>query len=337
MINVELSPATYLGVVLIGSGITLLQIRNQKPLLSRDTDIIAACISILAGGILIFQVCAVAWLLIRLYRVAAKLHSTVFNVHPSIIPHQGWRLDPILLFEQLLIASTAIAFGIEALRLRSELPSSLQQDDGLEGINAMERRGRALPPPPEQSQPWMQQAQQGGLQDPYAQQQPPWPQQVRAMPCCGAGHRAAFACPWKPLPHNQHTPCPQQDVYAPRPPAYAAMQDGAPSTSGQPPAGYDGGYAAADGSYPGDGASYPGEPWQQRAGMGGVEGYAQPPSGDSRGGAPFADYPGAQPPPPQYGSDGQWGAARPAQPGGAQRAQRGRREDPYISVDDWEL
>lgn len=56
MINVELSPATYLGVVLIGSGITLLQIRNQKPLLSRDTDIIAACIAILAGGILIFQV-----------------------------------------------------------------------------------------------------------------------------------------------------------------------------------------------------------------------------------------------------------------------------------------
>lgn len=60
MINVELSPATYLGVVLIGSGITLLQIRNQKPLLSRDTDIIAACIAILAGGILIFQV-GCAW------------------------------------------------------------------------------------------------------------------------------------------------------------------------------------------------------------------------------------------------------------------------------------
>lgn len=64
MINVELSPATYLGVVLIGSGITLLQIRNQKPLLSRDTDIIAACISILAGGILIFQVRHCLWPLI---------------------------------------------------------------------------------------------------------------------------------------------------------------------------------------------------------------------------------------------------------------------------------
>lgn len=175
MINVELSPATYLGVVLIGSGITLLQIRNQKPVLSRDTDIIAACISILAGGILIFQVlqCATLHLL-----VCASQYTRV----------QGWRLDPILLFEQLLIASTAIAFGIEALRLRSELPSSLQQDESLEAMGAMDRRGRALPPPPEQAQPWMQQAQQGAqdvyaqqqgfAQDPYAQQQPPWPQQV---------------------------------------------------------------------------------------------------------------------------------------------------------------
>lgn len=96
MVNVELSPATYLGVVLIGSGLTLLQIRQSKPVLSRDTDIISACISILAGGILIFQ---------------------------------GWRLDPILLFEQLLMASCAIAFGYEALKLRSELPPD-QQPDG---------------------------------------------------------------------------------------------------------------------------------------------------------------------------------------------------------------
>lgn len=133
MVNVELSPATYLGVVLIGSGLTLLQIRQSKPVLSRDTDIISACISILAGGILIFQ---------------------------------GWRLDPILLFEQLLMASCAIAFGYEALKLRSELPPDQQQpgQGGPLGLPPVlpndayakaQQRGRLppLPPPGEATRP----------------------------------------------------------------------------------------------------------------------------------------------------------------------------------------
>ena len=32
--------------------------------------------------------------------------------------HQGWRLDPLLLFGQLLTAGAALSFGVEALRLR---------------------------------------------------------------------------------------------------------------------------------------------------------------------------------------------------------------------------
>lgn len=31
---------------------------------------------------------------------------------------QGWRLDPLLLFCQLLTAGTALGFALEALRLR---------------------------------------------------------------------------------------------------------------------------------------------------------------------------------------------------------------------------
>lgn len=42
--------------------------------------------------------------------------------HPSLclrVPLlQGWRLDPLLLFGQLLTAGAALSFGVEALRLR---------------------------------------------------------------------------------------------------------------------------------------------------------------------------------------------------------------------------
>lgn len=34
---------------------------------------------------------------------------------------QGWRLDPLLLFCQLLTAGTALGFAVEALRLRKEV------------------------------------------------------------------------------------------------------------------------------------------------------------------------------------------------------------------------
>lgn len=173
----------------------------------------------------------------------------------------------------------------------------------------------------------MQQAQQGGVQDPYAQQ-PPWPQQASGVDRrVGVDRRIGVL-----FIYVVNT----QDVYAPRPPAYANMQQAPPSTSGQPPLGYDSGYGAAENGYAG-------ESWQQRAGMEGygppMEEYGPPPSsppGEYGGAPPYTEYPPAGAPPPP-GADGQWGAARPAPPGGVQRTQRGRREDPYISVDDWEL
>ena len=44
------------------------------------------------------------------------LWHVVLCLTPSFL--QGWRLDPLLLFGQLLTAGAALSFGVEALRLR---------------------------------------------------------------------------------------------------------------------------------------------------------------------------------------------------------------------------
>ena len=88
MVNVDVSPSVILGVGLIGSGVSLWQIRQTKPWISKDYDVVVSCISLLVGGILIFQ---------------------------------GWRLDPLLLFGQLMTTGAALSFAVEALRLRNVL------------------------------------------------------------------------------------------------------------------------------------------------------------------------------------------------------------------------
>lgn len=70
---------------MIVAGAVLYQLRNSRPYITKDFDIVLSCIAIFAGGILVFQ---------------------------------GWRLDPLLLFGQLLTAGAALSFGVEALRLR---------------------------------------------------------------------------------------------------------------------------------------------------------------------------------------------------------------------------
>ena len=42
---------------------------------------------------------------------------------------QGWRLDPLLLFGQLLTAGAALSFGVEALRLREIVHKKEVQTD----------------------------------------------------------------------------------------------------------------------------------------------------------------------------------------------------------------
>lgn len=86
LVNVDFNAGTILGVGLVGAGFALYQVRSVRPQLSRDYDVFFASVSLLCGGILIFQ---------------------------------GWRLDPILLFGQLLTATAAVSFAVEAVRLRA--------------------------------------------------------------------------------------------------------------------------------------------------------------------------------------------------------------------------
>jgi hypothetical protein len=84
-VNLGTTPATFLGIFLAVAGAGLYFLRTVKPELSRDHDIFFAAIGLLCGFILIFQ---------------------------------GWRLDPILQFGQLLLVGSTIFFAYESIRLR---------------------------------------------------------------------------------------------------------------------------------------------------------------------------------------------------------------------------
>uniref|UniRef100_B8HPJ2 Ycf66 family protein n=1 Tax=Cyanothece sp. (strain PCC 7425 / ATCC 29141) TaxID=395961 RepID=B8HPJ2_CYAP4 len=85
MVNVGLSPGSILGLVVAVAGAALYFLRSMRPELARDPDIFFSAVGLLCGGILFFQ---------------------------------GWRLDPILLFGQLLLTGASIYFAIDNIRLR---------------------------------------------------------------------------------------------------------------------------------------------------------------------------------------------------------------------------
>lgn len=85
-VNVGATPATFLGIFLAVAGAALYFLRSVKPELSRDHDIFFAAVGLLCGFILIFQ---------------------------------GWRLDPILQFGQLMLVGSTVFFAYESIRLRS--------------------------------------------------------------------------------------------------------------------------------------------------------------------------------------------------------------------------
>ena len=86
--SVDVGPAAVLGTSLMLSSIALYQIRATRPEVSRDKDVFFSSVGLLCGGILVFQ---------------------------------GWRLDPLMLFGQLMTAGTAIAFASETIGLRQNL------------------------------------------------------------------------------------------------------------------------------------------------------------------------------------------------------------------------
>ena len=85
MINIGFGPNIILGVFIILAVLGLYFLRTIKYDLSRDIDI---------------------------------FFTTLGLIYSSIIIIHGWRLDPILLFGQILIIITLLAIGWENIRLR---------------------------------------------------------------------------------------------------------------------------------------------------------------------------------------------------------------------------
>ena len=85
MINFNFGPNIFLGL-LVSLGVLILYfLRDVKPEVARDEDIFFATIGL--------------------------LYSCILIIH-------GWRLDPILLFSQVLIIVTVLVAGWENIRLR---------------------------------------------------------------------------------------------------------------------------------------------------------------------------------------------------------------------------
>jgi hypothetical protein len=93
MINIGFSPNILLGLTLGFSVILLYFLRIIKPEIARDEDIFFTTIGL--------------------------LYSCILIIH-------GWRLDPILLFSQVLIIISVLAAGWENIRLRGLLAKIAQ-------------------------------------------------------------------------------------------------------------------------------------------------------------------------------------------------------------------
>ena len=85
MINFSFGPNIFLAIVVMIGVLLLYFLRNVKPEVSRDEDIFFATLGL--------------------------LYSCILMIH-------GWRLDPILLFSQVLIIITVLVAGWENIRLR---------------------------------------------------------------------------------------------------------------------------------------------------------------------------------------------------------------------------
>jgi hypothetical protein len=90
MINISLGPNIYLGLLVSVGVLLLYYLRIVKPEIARDEDIFFSTIGL--------------------------LYSCILMVH-------GWRLDPILLFSQVLIITTVLVAGWENIRLRGLVAS----------------------------------------------------------------------------------------------------------------------------------------------------------------------------------------------------------------------
>lgn len=84
-VNIGSGFSVLISIALIAAGVGLYGLRAMRPTLARDHDIAFAVVAVVCAGILFFN---------------------------------GWRLDPILQFNQLALTASAIWFAVEAIRLR---------------------------------------------------------------------------------------------------------------------------------------------------------------------------------------------------------------------------
>ena len=85
MINFSFGPNVFLGILVVIGVLLVYLLRSVKPQVARDEDIFFATLGL--------------------------LYSCILIVH-------GWRLDPILLFSQVLIIIAVLVAGWENIRLR---------------------------------------------------------------------------------------------------------------------------------------------------------------------------------------------------------------------------
>nr|YP_011007590.1 hypothetical protein V2497_pgp070 [Syringoderma abyssicola]WAM65019.1 hypothetical protein [Syringoderma abyssicola] len=94
MINIVFGANFVLGLVIIIGVLILYFLRVVRPELSRDEDIFFTTLGLIYGSILIIH---------------------------------GWRLDPILLFSQVLLVSISLAAGWENIRLRGLIAKKIKE------------------------------------------------------------------------------------------------------------------------------------------------------------------------------------------------------------------
>lgn len=110
MVNFGLNTASFLGIILAVAGAGLYFLRSIRPELSRDQDIAFTAIGIICGFILIFQ---------------------------------GWRLDPILQFGQLLLSGSAIYFAYESIKMRGIANEQAKEKNQIVDERPVSRRYKA--------------------------------------------------------------------------------------------------------------------------------------------------------------------------------------------------
>lgn len=94
MINIVFGANFLLGLIIIVGVLLLYFLRVIRPELSRDEDIFFTTLGLIYGSILIIH---------------------------------GWRLDPILLFSQVLLVSVSLVAGWENIRLRGLVAKKIKE------------------------------------------------------------------------------------------------------------------------------------------------------------------------------------------------------------------